>query len=180
MQAFPLTGGQPSANSGTLGIKPARRRETHLPSFVLPRQKTYWVNYCWCNHSQSDYWFSWDPQVNVVVHWAFSVQKWDLRTWIRAVLWRFHFYASQPLRRINLLSGELSSVGFIDSFIVFRCEFHLRLRVHPSVHSMSCKNFLILNHNVFLYLFFFASVSSVSVQSNRSRNLVRDPVSSFG
>ena len=57
-------------------------------------------------------WFSSDPQRHVVFRWGFSVQKGDLRSWRKTVLWWSQKCASELAHRLSLLPCGFALVGF--------------------------------------------------------------------
>ena len=113
MRAFPLTVGPPSADSDKFGSNQACRRATSPPGVKLCQRKR-WLGGCrWCSYLQPDCWFSWDPQENVVFHWIFSVQRWDLRTCKKKhYCKKIHIYASELVQQLAILSGGLALVDF--------------------------------------------------------------------
>ena len=66
----------------------------------------------------------------------------------------------------------------VYSFIVFRGQFQIELSVQPNIHSVSDKNVMVVDMNIF-NCWVSLSVSSVSVQSNLLRNIFRHSVWSF-
>ena len=61
---------------------------------------------------QTDCWFSWKPQRELIFRWASSVQKCDLRTWRKAVKRWFHVCPSGLIQQLGLFSGRLALVDF--------------------------------------------------------------------
>ena len=87
---------------------------------------------------------------NVVFRWVFSEQKWDLCTLEWEVLWWFHIGASKPIKHLSLPLDRSALVDFCcKSFVIFWCEFHLALRVHPKIHFLSGKYVMIIDRNDF-------------------------------
>ena len=142
MPALLLIVGPPSVNSDTLQNNRAWGRETSLPNFVRRLAKCWIGDFCWCNNLQLDYWFSRDPQVDVVSRCVFSVQKIDLSSSKKAVLFWLDLFVSKQIKQLGILPGGLGLGGF-------DCKHLHRLSLWVSAwtpYSFNGKNFITLNH----------------------------------
>ena len=133
----------------TLGSNRVCRRRFSLPSVLLCLIKSWMGGYYWCNHLQSDYYFSWDPQVDVVFR---SFLLWKVGS---CLLGKGQYRNCLKIMHRSQFSDHMYFqldgnwwVLTMNGFIILQCDFHPKPRVHPNRQSMSGKNVILLNQNV--------------------------------